>query len=82
MMTSIKVAAITGIIAFAAGFLAGQDYANDQIAADTVKAFKDREKVNSNVQKLSDFDLCVALSGLYDGECAELRGVDKTTPNK
>ena len=46
---------------------------------DTVQAYKNREQVDENINRLGAYDLCIELGGLPE-QCAELRGVDSGAP--
>lgn len=52
------------------------------IANDTIKAFKDRQGVNHEVQNSNSYDLCISLGGMSGNGpsgCEQLRGVGTTT---
>ena len=65
--------------AFTSGFFYGRSSGRNDALKAAVTAFQNREKINHDVSKLGDIDLCVALGGMRD-ECEELMpGMDKTT---
>jgi hypothetical protein len=60
---------------FGGGYYKGTSDGKLRQMKDTVEALQTRGKIDSNVQKLGDYDLCIELGGL-PVDCAELRGMD------
>jgi hypothetical protein len=57
------------------GYYKGREDGKLRQMKDTVDALQTRGKIDSNVQKLGDYDLCLELGGL-PVDCAELRGME------
>ncbi|RCL03038.1 MAG: hypothetical protein JSC189_000448 [Candidatus Tokpelaia sp. JSC189] len=58
-------------VGFASGFFHGQRIGRKVALKGAVIAYQKRERINGDVSKLNDIDLCIALGGLPD-ECASL----------
>lgn len=73
---------VTLLSVYGLGFLYGRESGRKKALENAIIAFQKREKINDDISKLGDVDLCIALGGLPD-ECGSLmRGLDETTENK
>jgi hypothetical protein len=75
------VALVAGSGLYLVGYFSGIRDGRIEQLKDTIAAEKARDKIDADTARLSDYDLCVSLGGLPD-QCAELRGVGKTTPDQ
>ncbi|RCL02574.1 MAG: hypothetical protein JSC188_000091 [Candidatus Tokpelaia sp. JSC188] len=69
-------------ISFATGFLCGQRLDHKSTLQSAVVSYQKREKINGDVSKLSDIDLCIALGGLSDKCAFIVQRLDEATKSK
>lgn len=76
------IAAVAAIAAaFSFGYYKGVGAGRVAQLKDTVAAYETRSEIDSNISRLGNVDLCIALGGVF-ADCEQLRGMDETPAGK